>query len=338
MGAWVRSLRYFAQQVVAEVTTTNSLGISADCQDLSDTYQSALNQLGALSFQNQPNVSSIDDGANPCPSDVTDGTSELTEFMEALEANPDPTANHFDPFLVENRVSGCLMLSARKKIETAYAAVAQCEVYARAAATDREAFLPGSPCSGSKTKNLSLFQQTLVQNVMKAKCEPQAYQQCTTGMPAACRADPNFNLNSGGCWACYSAAMLACYQTEWPKDLSQGVGAAFQSGYPATLPTMTLSSTPSRGVNYGFVVDDCQNATSRTAGCPDVATTLEEAELQFAIQDLNQITDTSAASTSPLKNSLDLDRSVEDQDEDSSVAVPLPPQPAIETIEFKSPP
>ena len=321
-GAWTQSLRYFGKKVASELAEKPTLGISKGCESTALTYQKYLDELGPLAFRNQPNIESITEGKDPCLAIPLDGEDEVSLYEKSMELNPDPSALHYNSFLVKNRISGCQLLSARKKLEAAFVSVAQCEVFARAAQTDREYFIPGSSCPNSKNSALSLFQQVLTEKVMTAKCEPQALQQCTQGSSAACEKIGSLNLTYPACSACYSESLKQCYLAEWPKAIIQNNTFSLAGDYPANIASLTFTTHTKGPVNYSFSSNPCQDAKLQTKGCPAESSALMKAAIHGMLGDL---------SPSPLEGAAEMDSTQESRDGETTTAVPL-----VETVEFHS--
>ena len=312
LGAWIHSMRQITREIISEVKGSNSLSISPVCKETRDYMADKLQSLGPRSFALQPNIEAIENDKDPCPSAAFGAIPELEQFR---------LSGHYNPEIVRNRISGCLMIAARKQIEAAFIQLAACEVRARATTVDKEFFIAGScPSPISKKTDRSVFSQLIEEQVLKGKCETSAYNSCTDAVNGSCTKDPNFDLNEPGCWTCLSAKMQDCFKVELPKFLTSS--AAPPTGLQVSLASQSLpenfralsSLTPAssnRGITYSFTTDGCTDTKMSTPSCPNTASTLMLQGVSYALDILNQVITTSVDSgtESPLQSSFDLDSS-----------------------------
>ena len=331
LGAWIESMREFVHEVVNEVKVGNTLSISPACGTIRDYISNTLARLGPTAFALQPNIEAIEDGQDPCPGQGLGTLSEVDQFRAKLAAAPFSTAEHYNPEIVRNRMSGCLMIAARKQIETAFIQLAACEVRARATAVDREFFVAGvCPAPLSIDPSLSIFDQLIRQQVLKSDCEKQGYTACT-GAGFECLTGTDFDLTDVTCWTCFSQQIQSCFKKDLPSYLNSTLRPApavslitgnLPSAFRALAVIPTTAPPASYVLKYPFTSEGCTSPTP-TAGCPNTTSDLMNSGAKFALDNFQSVFDALNVTLSPLNSTLDLDSSKRNQQTGSGDEIPL---------------
>lgn len=304
MGAWIESLKFFQKQVMEEMQTQGRLSISESCRPMKERLLERWSTLGPLGFKNQPNIEAITSGKDPCLS----SEQERALFEEKLTRNPSGTAAHWDEGSVRNRISGCLLFSARKLIETSFSYLANCEIRARAAAVDREMFIAGSACPGSRNSRTSLSDQMIEQRILKNKCESQAQNTCSNGNASACESGSRFRLSDSGCWSCIFREIKTCYTQSVPSFLAASSPALPPAGnYPINIENLVIGLQPGLGIQYRLDPDACTDPTMNQPGCPNARADFLSQSAERVLDELDAAILASKEATSPLQSSSDLD-------------------------------